>query len=198
MVPHMRLAPAAARRPLSACGGTPAEPSMVLKPSMIAAATMQTLPHTTLAIFFACAPCSSRNSSLPHSRPTSALVFHKGNAVASPTSRIANTVSVFATAHSAPARIAQTTRCFLQKRSAKTYVVPLSRVGNVQRAVKTPATMHSETANGERPALTNLVGASAAPSQTPAARPQITPRPCSDRPAFVAGTFTAAVLSDVI
>src|ERR1700749_4505205 len=44
--------------------------------------------------------------------------------------------------------------------------------------------MHSETANGEKPALTSLVGASAAPSQTPAARPQITPKPCKERFAF--------------
>ena len=43
--------------------------------------------------------------------------------------------------------------------------------------------MHSETANGEKPALTSLVGASAAPSHTPAARPQITPSPWSERPA---------------
>ena len=46
----------------------------------------------------------------------------------------------------------------------------------VQRAVKTPATMASEMAKGDRPELTSLVGASAAPSQTPAARAQATPR----------------------
>ena len=35
-------------------------------------------------------------------------------------------------------------------------------------------------ANGDKPELTSLVGASAAPSQTPAPSPQMTPRPCSD------------------
>src|SRR5580658_2186872 len=54
----------------------------------------------------------------------------------------------------------------------------------VHRAVNTPATMKSEMAKGEYPAVTSLVGASAAPSQTPAVSPQITPRPCSDSPFF--------------
>lgn len=56
----------------------------------------------------------------------------------------------------------------------------MSRVGTVQRAVKTPATMQSEMAKGERPELTSLVGASAAPSQTPAASALATPRPWTD------------------
>lgn len=64
----------------------------------------------------------------------------------------------------------------LRLRSAKTAEVPLRRVGRVQRAVKTPATMAREMAKGDRPELTSLVGASAAPSQTPAARAQATPR----------------------
>jgi len=38
--------------------------------------------------------------------------------------------------------------------------------------------MQREMAYGERPELTSLVGASAAPSQTPAARPHRTPMPC--------------------
>jgi hypothetical protein len=42
--------------------------------------------------------------------------------------------------------------------------------------------MQSEIANGENPEFTSFVGASAAPSQTPAVSPQITPRPCSDTP----------------
>ena len=50
----------------------------------------------------------------------------------------------------------------------------------VQRATKTPATMPSEITNGENPAVTSLVGASAAASQEAAASPQTTPRVCSD------------------
>src|ERR1022692_2259518 len=38
-------------------------------------------------------------------------------------------------------------------------------MGTVQRATNTPATMPSEMINGENPAVTSLVGASAAPSQ---------------------------------
>jgi hypothetical protein len=45
--------------------------------------------------------------------------------------------------------------------------------------------MHNEIAKGENPEFTNFVGASAAPSQTPAVKPQITPRPCSDNPGFL-------------
>ena len=48
------------------------------------------------------------------------------------------------------------------------------------RAVKTPATMQSEIAKGEKPAVTSFVGASAAPSHSPAAMPQITPSMCGD------------------
>jgi hypothetical protein len=40
--------------------------------------------------------------------------------------------------------------------------------------------MQRDTAKGEKPELTSFVGASAAPSQTPAASPQITPMPCTD------------------
>src|SRR5258708_7392291 len=58
--------------------------------------------------------------------------------------------------------------------------------------------MHSETANGEKPALTSFVGASAAPSQTPAARPQITPNPWSERLAAGVRAFTPTALSVAI
>ncbi|HMF64042.1 MAG TPA: hypothetical protein VK608_08150, partial [Edaphobacter sp.] len=51
------------------------------------------------------------------------------------------------------------------------------RVGKVHRAVKTPATIHKEIVNGVNPALTNFVGASAAPSHIPAVMPHRTPRP---------------------
>jgi hypothetical protein len=44
--------------------------------------------------------------------------------------------------------------------------------------------MHSEIAKGENPEFTSFVGASAAPSQTPAVKPQITPKLCSDSLGF--------------
>ena len=148
---------------------------MVLKPSMIAAATMAKAPMTTLATFFASACFSSPNRRRPHRMPISEFVFHRGNAMVSPTSRMANTVRVFATAQRAPARTAQTIRCLFSLRSAKTDRVPFNRVGKVHLAINTPATMHNEIENGEKPELTNFVGASAAPSHTPAAKPQKTP-----------------------
>ncbi len=78
-------------------------------------------------------------------------------------------------------------------RSANTYPVPFSSVGKVHRAVKTPATIHNEIANGEKPEFTSFVGASAAPSHTPAVNPQITPRPCNDRPVFFTRCITLAI-----
>src|SRR5579859_5026704 len=182
MVPHIRLAPAAASKPRRAWGEPwpLSPPRKVEKPSMMAAMTMQTPPNTTLALLIPLAPRNSRNSRQPHNRPIRELAFHRGKATASPTSRMAKTVRVLATAHSAPASSAQTIRCGLAATSAKTKPVPFIRVGKVQRAVKTPATMQSEMAKGEKPASTSLVGASAAPSQTPAARPHSTPRPCSE------------------
>jgi hypothetical protein len=54
--------------------------------------------------------------------------------------------------------------------------------------------MQSETANGERPVFTSFVGASAAPSHTPAVNPQITPNPCSDIPCCFAFSATLATL----
>ena len=115
------------------------------------------------------APFSSPKSSRPQRMPTSEFVFHSGKAMARPTSRIAKTVSVLATAHSIPARHREwelVAGCVL--RSRNTARVPLSSVGTLQRATKTPATMQSEIEYGDRPAFTSLVGASAAPSQTPA------------------------------
>src|SRR6185437_429668 len=180
MEPHIRLAPRAARIPSTACAACVPPKCMVLKPSITAAATIATVPSTTLATFARLAPFSSPKSSRPHRIPISEFVFHRGNAIARPTSRMANTVSVLATAHSMPARIAKGINCVLRRRSRNTARVPLSRVGTLQRAVNTPATMHREIAYGDRPVLTSLVGASAAPSHTPAPMPHSTPRPCLD------------------
>src|SRR5438876_313868 len=46
---------------------------------------------------------------------------------------------------------------------------------------KTPTTMTSEMTIGERPSVTSLVGASAAPSQAPAVSPEKIPRSCRER-----------------
>jgi len=54
--------------------------------------------------------------------------------------------------------------------------VPRIKAGRLQRARKTPTTMMSETAMGEMPMETSLVGASAAPSQAPAVNPERMPR----------------------
>jgi len=45
--------------------------------------------------------------------------------------------------------------------------------------------MHNDIAKGENPEFTSFVGASAAPSHTPAVKPQITPKLCSDNPVFL-------------
>src|SRR3954464_54923 len=157
---------------------------MVLKPSMMAAATMASAPRTTLATLRALAPRSSPNNSQPQKMPTRELVFQSGKAMARPTSRMAKTVRVLATAHSMPAMMAVGMRWRLAARSEKTLRVPLTRVGSDQRAVKTPATMQREMAKGERPVVTSLVGAWAAPSHTPAPRPHRTPKPCIERNCF--------------
>jgi hypothetical protein len=74
----------------------------------------------------------------------------------------------------------------------------LRRVGSVQRAVKTPATMKSEMAKGERPELTSLVGASAAPSQTPAARAQATPREWTEVKAVLLFILSVSLIAAVL
>jgi hypothetical protein len=53
--------------------------------------------------------------------------------------------------------------------------------------------MHNEIAKGENPEFTSFVGASAAPSHTPAVKPQITPKLCSDNPVFSTGCTVLAM-----
>src|SRR5580700_3204263 len=53
--------------------------------------------------------------------------------------------------------------------------------GTLQRARKTPQTMMRETVIGETFGLTSLIGASAPPSQAPAANPQRIPIVCKLR-----------------
>jgi hypothetical protein len=55
--------------------------------------------------------------------------------------------------------------------------------------------MQSEIAKGENPAVTNFVGASAAPSHTPAARPQMTPSLWSEKAFFVCTASPAVGLA---
>src|SRR5271157_3946763 len=59
--------------------------------------------------------------------------------------------------------------------------VPRMRAGRLQRARKTPRTIKSETTSGETPSFTNFVGASAAPNQAPAPKPQRIPTSCNLR-----------------
>src|SRR5580698_4135843 len=87
-------------------------------------------------------------------------------------------VSVLATAHMHPASTAQRTRCGAWRRSAPTCEVPRMKAGTLQRARKTPHTMIRETVIGEMSGLTSLMGASAPPSQAPAANPQKIPSAC--------------------
>src|ERR1700686_3948276 len=90
-------------------------------------------------------------------------------------------VRVLATAHMHPASTAHTTRCGAWRTSLRTCDVPRTRAGTLQRARKTPNTMISETVMGEMSGLMSLMGASAPPSQAPAAKPQKMPSACRER-----------------
>jgi hypothetical protein len=107
--------------------------------------------------------------------PSKLLLFQRGKAMLSPTSRTAKMVSVFATAHKQPASTAQTMRCGACRRSAAMYDVPWIKAGKVQRARNTPITMPSEITTGDSPSVTSFVGASAAPSHAPAVSPHSIP-----------------------
>ncbi len=89
-------------------------------------------------------------------------------------------VSVLPTAHSIPASSAHTIRCGLARKSSNRNPVPFSSVGTVQRATNAPITIPMEMMNGENPAFTSLVGASALPSHTAADSPQNTPSLCNE------------------
>ena len=158
---------------------------------------MANAPPKTFTHSLAPEPRNSLKSSQPQKRPTRLLVFHSGKAMDRPTLRTAKMVSVLATAHNIPASIAHTMRWGLSRRSEKIKPVPLSSVGTVQRATNAPITMPMERMKGanaasRRPAFTNLVGASAVPSQTAAVSPQKTPSLCRER---VERPRTAGLLS---
>jgi len=112
----------------------------------------------------------------PQKIPSKLFEFQSGKAMLSPTSRMAKMVSVFATAQRQPARTAQIIKCGARRTSARTDEVPRINAGKLHRARKTPITMIREIATGEIPRVTNFVGASAAPSQAPAVKPERVPR----------------------
>jgi hypothetical protein len=117
----------------------------------------------------------------PHKMPSKLFEFHKGNAILNPTSRIAKIVKVFATAQMHPAKTAQIIKWGVRRISARTEDVPKIKAGTLHRARKTPKTIINEITTGEIPTETNLVGASAAPSQAPAVNPESTPTTCNFR-----------------
>src|ERR1039458_8119650 len=180
MVPNMAPAPSAAMMPTATLPGA-SEWLAVATARIDAPPTMANAPPNTFDHSLIPEPRSSLKSSQPQNRPTRLFVFHSGKAMARPTLRTAKMVSVLPTAQSIPAITAHTIRCGLSRRSAKRNPVPLSSVGTVQRATNAPITMPMEMRNGENPAFTSLVGASAVPSQTAAASPQKTPSLCRER-----------------
>src|SRR5918998_4372729 len=173
IVPQRTPADSAATTPRNASpGGACAEDATA---SAVAPPNINSAPPSTPSHRLQPAPRSSLKSSTPQRIPSRLLLFQSGNAMLSPTSRMAKIVSVFATAHRHPASTAQTMRCGACRRSAPTYDVPWMSAGRLQRARKTPTTIASDTTTGERPIVTSLVGASAAPSHAPAASPQKIP-----------------------
>ncbi len=120
MVPQRSPAPSAAAMPIMALRVAPPDWCAVAYAVRQAPATMAVAPPSTLAHCRGPASRSSRNRSHPQNRPTRLFVFQRGKATDRPTSRMANTVSVFATAQIIPASSAQTTRCGFWRRSAQT------------------------------------------------------------------------------
>src|ERR1700730_8152504 len=137
-------------------------------------------PHTAVQRLQP-APFNSSKNSTPQRIPMRVFVFQRGNAILRPRSLMAKMVSVLATDHKQPAMIAQMTRCGALRISARIPEVPRAASGRLQRPRNTPSTITKEMRTGEMPAETSLVGASAAPSQAPAAMPQSTPSRCNDR-----------------
>src|SRR5215471_14840307 len=90
-----------------------------------------------------------------------------------------------------PASTAQTIRCGAWRTSALRCAVPRMNAGTLQRARNTPNTITKETVMGEISELTSLIGASAPPSQAPAANPQYIPRACSERKRDTGSTLAA-------
>src|SRR6266568_1223443 len=158
--------------------------------SSVAPANIAVAPPSTPSRRARPASRSSLKNTTPHTMPSRLFAFHSGNAMLRPMSLIAKMVRVLATAQRHPASTAHTVRCGAWRRSAPIADVPRSRAGTLQRARNTPSTIVSEITTGEIPSDTILVGASAAPSHAPAAKPLSTPTCCSrwSRPAATGST----------
>src|SRR5260370_36181123 len=177
MVPQRIPAPSAAQTPCREWAGGPGGEDGTAK--SVAPTHIIRAPPTTPTRRRQPAWRSSLKKRKPQRMPRRLLEFHKGKAMLKPLSRMAKIVSVLATAQRHPARSAQMTRWGVRRTSARTDEVPRIRAGRLQRARKTPMTMISEMTIGEMPMETSLVGASAAPSQAPAAKPERMPSSCS-------------------
>ena len=173
MVPQSTPAPSAAKRPRKGCPAGAC--AWEAEASSAAPANITAAPPTTPS--HRCQPAwrSSLKKRMPQRIPSRLFEFHSGKAMLNPISRIAKIVSVFATDHKQPASTAHTTRCGAWRMSADMDAVPRTSAGTLQRAKNTPTTIMSEITRGEMPAVTSLVGASAAPSHAPAAIPHKTP-----------------------
>ena len=176
IVPHSAPAASAAATPRSALPpGAWADDATA---SSVAPANIAAPPPHTPSQRAAPASRSSLKSSVPHRMPSRLLAFHEGNAMASPMSLMAKIVRVLATAQRQPASAAQMTRCGAWRTSSRTAAVPRTSAGRLQRARNTPITIMKEMTTGGMPSVTSLVGASAAPSQAPAANPDRMPTRC--------------------
>src|SRR5215472_9340047 len=191
MVPHSTPAPRAATmpwsaRPAGACAGDATA-------SKTAPANMSAAPPSTPSHRRQPASRSSWKKTTLQKIPSRLFMFHNGNAMLSPMSRIAKIVSVLVTAQRHAASTAHTIRCGACCASAYTWLVPRASAGRLQRARNTPTTISSEISTGDTPACTSFVGASAAPSHAPAASPHIMPRACS----FLSREFSSAGMAAV-
>src|SRR5712691_3031034 len=186
MVPQRTPAPSAAQTPRIECAaGASEEEAMASK---AAPTHMTNAPPSTPAQRRQPAWRNSLKNRNPQRMPRRLFEFQSGKAMLKPMSRIAKMVSVFATAQRQPARSAQIIRCGARRTSARTEEVPRINAGKLQRARKTPTTMMSEITIGETPIETSFVGASAAPSQAPAVKPERMPSTCNLRARDVSWT----------
>src|SRR5712664_2868510 len=176
IVPQRIPAPSAAQTPRMECAaGAAVEEATASK---AAPAHITSAPPNTPVQRRQPAWRNSLKKRKPQRMPRRLFEFHKVKAMLKPMSRMAKIVSVLATAQRHPARSAQMIRCGARRTSARTDEVPRIKAGKLQRARKTPITMMSEITIGETPMETSFVGASAAPSQAPAVKPERMPSNC--------------------
>src|ERR1700730_2789814 len=186
IVPQRTPAPSAAQTPRKECAAGPCADDA--RASSVAPTHMISAPPSTPVQRRQPASRNSLKKTNPHNMPRRLLEFQSGNAMLRPISRMAKMVMVFATAHRHPASTAQMIRWGARRTSTRTEDVPKINAGKLQRARKTPTTMTSEMTKGETPTETSFVGASAAPSQPPAVKPQRIPNACNFREREVSST----------